>query len=60
MATVPNRDGHIKPVVATPIKHEERKSRLLSMLKELVKGYYLILLVGAFCILLLIVIMLFA
>lgn len=46
MVTVPNQDGHIKPVVAAPIKHEERKSRLLSMLKELVKGYYLILLVG--------------
>ena len=53
-------DTHSKSVRAAPIKPEDRRDRLISMLKELVKGYYLILLIGAFCILLLIVIMLFA
>ena len=58
--SVTKRDTHSQSVTTAPIKPEERKDRLFSMLKELVKGYYLILLVGAFCILLLIVIMLFA
>ncbi|MCR4610780.1 MAG: hypothetical protein K5644_02665 [Lachnospiraceae bacterium] len=56
----PKGKMHSSSVAPTPIKPEEKKDRLISMLKELVKGYYLILFVGALCILLLIIIMLFA
>lgn len=42
------------------VNNKKLKNNLLMIFKELVKGYYAILLVGAICILILIISMLFA
>jgi hypothetical protein len=49
-----------KGLSARKVPPGEQKKRLILMLKEIFRGYYLILLVGALCILLLIMIMLLA
>lgn len=60
MGKVSSKRNYHKSVNTRTINSTERKERFISMIKELIKGYYLILLVGTLCILILVIIMLFA